>query len=289
MVPGPVDVLACPRCGALQLHGTLASGNTFGARWWSDGKLEAPMLPVFSPVGRCTSCGGFFWLERAERVGELSTERPLLRAMLEEVGPRRVEVMALLRKLRDVSLQEAKALLTQLPLELGKSFFEGDLRELFHRPFEAVGAVVTTRVLSPVPVDERHWERLPHVERVKTEADLLAAIAAGVAQGGDEEHLLRLHAWWAGNDVFREPGARWVPLAERPEARDNLLAFVTGEPQDEPAYRLQRAEALRELERFEDAERLLAEPVPLEWESTAAQLRTLVARRDAALRELTPP
>lgn len=69
MLPGPDEVIACPGCGKLLRVPTLASGNTFGAVFWSDGKLEAPMAPETPPATRCSGCGDIFWIEDAARVG----------------------------------------------------------------------------------------------------------------------------------------------------------------------------------------------------------------------------
>ena len=44
MLPGPNQIVACPHCEALAQYETLTSGNTFGARVWTDGKQIAPML-----------------------------------------------------------------------------------------------------------------------------------------------------------------------------------------------------------------------------------------------------
>jgi hypothetical protein len=48
---------------------TLTSGNTFGARVWTDGKQVAPMLPRPPAVVKCHHCGDCFWLADAKEVG----------------------------------------------------------------------------------------------------------------------------------------------------------------------------------------------------------------------------
>ena len=72
MIPGPTQIIACPHCGARASYGTLLSGNTFGATVWTDGKMEAPMLPRPPAVVRCAGCSTCYWLEKAEVVGERS-------------------------------------------------------------------------------------------------------------------------------------------------------------------------------------------------------------------------
>jgi len=55
MIPGPGQVVACPRCEAEASYSTMISGNNFGARFWTDGRMIAPMLveiPAMAEPGR---------------------------------------------------------------------------------------------------------------------------------------------------------------------------------------------------------------------------------------------
>jgi hypothetical protein len=45
------------------------SGNTFGAKVFSDMKRVAPMLPEFPRITICPKCNTIFWLSKAEEVG----------------------------------------------------------------------------------------------------------------------------------------------------------------------------------------------------------------------------
>jgi len=69
MLPGPDQIIACPRCKALASYRTLASGNTIGVRIWTDGKQVAPMLPCPPTVAKCSHCAECFWLADAEDIG----------------------------------------------------------------------------------------------------------------------------------------------------------------------------------------------------------------------------
>lgn len=71
MVPGPNQIVACPSCGALAKYGTLASGNTFGARIWTDGRRHYPMLPRAPAVVKCRHCNIVHWLSEARKVGRV--------------------------------------------------------------------------------------------------------------------------------------------------------------------------------------------------------------------------
>jgi hypothetical protein len=70
MLPGPDEIIACPHCGFLARQHTLLSGNTFGAIFWTDGKMLAPMLPEFPAITRCARCTRVYWIEDAQVIGE---------------------------------------------------------------------------------------------------------------------------------------------------------------------------------------------------------------------------
>lgn len=62
-------------CKGLAWHRTLVSGNTIGARLWTDGKQFAPMLPHPPAVVKCRHCGECYWLAEAEEVGTVDRWR----------------------------------------------------------------------------------------------------------------------------------------------------------------------------------------------------------------------
>lgn len=93
MMIGYSQVLTCPFCGMKKDVLSLISGNTFGARLWSDKKEDAPMCPEVSWVQKCPQCGKYYFLSRQEYVHSEST-------MSSDCG--------------ELSLQEAKDALEQL-------------------------------------------------------------------------------------------------------------------------------------------------------------------------------
>lgn len=56
MLPGPVIVNKCPSCSGLVKQRTIASGNTFGAKRWTDGEFKARMLPSTPLLIKCGHC-----------------------------------------------------------------------------------------------------------------------------------------------------------------------------------------------------------------------------------------
>ncbi|MCL1826506.1 MAG: hypothetical protein FWG20_00515 [Candidatus Cloacimonetes bacterium] len=62
MIFGPKEIHKCPDCGIYYFRETLVSGNTIGARYYTDGMRVAPMLPDFPQITKCKKCSTIFWL-----------------------------------------------------------------------------------------------------------------------------------------------------------------------------------------------------------------------------------
>ena len=71
MTPGPDIIRKCSGCGKLIVEHTINSGNTFGARFWTDGKRDMPMLPDSPWLVKCEHCGELVWIDEQEQVGEI--------------------------------------------------------------------------------------------------------------------------------------------------------------------------------------------------------------------------
>ena len=63
MLPGNTYVRECPLCFGKYTHSSMLSGNTFGAKFWPDGKMDAPMMPEYPAYVGCPHCKGNFWVE----------------------------------------------------------------------------------------------------------------------------------------------------------------------------------------------------------------------------------
>ncbi|MEQ1851996.1 MAG: hypothetical protein ABMA01_10430 [Chthoniobacteraceae bacterium] len=107
----------------------------------------------------------------------------------------------------------------------------------------------------PAKPEEAEWRELPYLEPVD-EADYLEAVNSGMASFPEQETELRVFAWWRGNDRYRRlegPGRH--PTS--PEAVANLERVVELLKDGEHEFVLFRAEALRELGRFDEAREAL--------------------------------
>lgn len=72
MLPGTTYVRECPHCSGKFTQPTMASGNTFGAKFWPDGKMEAPMMPSYPAYVGCPHCNESFWVEDTKVIKSLS-------------------------------------------------------------------------------------------------------------------------------------------------------------------------------------------------------------------------
>ena len=214
MTPGPTLVIKCPHCGALALQPTCGSGNTFGARYWTDGKMDAPMLPEEPEITRCGPCAGYYWVRTAKKVGEFDPSE-------------------------DTS---------QVPREWLDAELVRDLAE----------------------------------------SEFLQAIELGVMLKANDEVYLRMHAWWAGNDRWRDleaddalPANTTTPEAHRANM-DKLMALLGARG---PQQRLMKAELARELGQFDECLRLI-KTAPPDYAIAASLIREMAQAGSTQVAEI---
>jgi hypothetical protein len=125
--------------------------------------------------------------------------------------------------------------------------------------------------------------------RFLSEQGYLAALAAGMGRNRKEEVYLRIQVWWAANDAVRNPpteGAITNPFLPGARARDNLEHLVELLDPDKPDERLMKAEALRELGRFEEAQHTLQATLPEQMREAVRWIRALVDQREVLVKEM---
>jgi uncharacterized protein (DUF2225 family) len=71
MTPGPTLIVKCSSCDRHFQQRTIASGNTRRAKFWTDGKMEAPMFPNVPAAASCPHCNSFVWLFELEEIAQL--------------------------------------------------------------------------------------------------------------------------------------------------------------------------------------------------------------------------
>ena len=130
MLPGSVMIIQCPNCDNKLKKKTLKSGNTFNAKYWTDGKREAPMLPESVVVTICKKCNKYFWVDDAEIIDEMepAEEKYLELEYLEELSLE--QYIDSLKKVEIRSEEDTFYLLLQIWWKYNDYFRENNADEL---------------------------------------------------------------------------------------------------------------------------------------------------------------
>jgi len=65
-----MSAFKCPKCEKVIKRRSMLSGNTFGAKQYSDGRMHAPMMPEYPRITECPKCGNIYWLKDEYEVPE---------------------------------------------------------------------------------------------------------------------------------------------------------------------------------------------------------------------------
>ncbi len=101
------------------------------------------------------------------------------------------------------------------------------------------------------------WEDLEFAEE-PTETDYLHATRNGTGDTKERMRYIRMRLWWRGNDRIRRKECTQLPQ----EHLENLAELVSLLSEDDAYQKLMKAEVLRELSRFDEAQRLLESDFP---------------------------
>lgn len=256
MTPGATLILQCPESGKFFSLSTIGSGNTFGGTIWSDGYAHFPMLPSTPEIGRCGEQGKFFWVAEAAVVGQFKPREH-----------------------------------TNIPPEWRDAYQMGSLSAKGY--LDALAEGVARNRKEELHLRKQAWWaandrfRVPEIEiqrkRMSVEDfERRRANAAGTSKGASVPSDLPTTANRT-KTVNPIPG----PFPPGTTARDNLERIVDLLSLDDANERLQKAEALRELGRFEEAQQILQSPFPAQMQGVARQILELVEQGNTVVRELT--
>jgi len=73
MIPGPTTIRRCNSCQGLLKQRSILSGNTGGAKYWTDGEMLARMLPRTPGLIKCSHCSSIQWTDELEKVESFET------------------------------------------------------------------------------------------------------------------------------------------------------------------------------------------------------------------------
>ena len=75
MIAGLTIIRRCSACSQAIEQRTIASGNTFGATFWTDGKREAPMLPDRPKLIACPHCHALLWIDQLKELAAVDPRK----------------------------------------------------------------------------------------------------------------------------------------------------------------------------------------------------------------------
>lgn len=90
MLPGPTYVYECSNCHCLFSRRSISSGNTFYAKYRSDGRMDAPMLPTTPLLSACPHCRATVFWPNTNVIASYETYIPRFFS-LSEPDPKRLE------------------------------------------------------------------------------------------------------------------------------------------------------------------------------------------------------
>lgn len=236
MLPGPDEIIECPYCRAQYLLRTWASGNNSGAVAWSDGYLAAPMLPEHQPITKCLGCKKYFFLCDAEVVGELPWRSRLFTDTEDET--------------KSIAAGICREAAAKLP-RVKEPEWDGYVAAISQFENEATKARMTS-------LRVRLWHLMNHQRREHPPEYEIDYEAEAKANGGRDysvrEWRERVESGKVTRRLVPQPPPKPFTVAEKEIFQSNLKALLelTDLDADFPVWL--RAEILRQLGRFEDAQ-----------------------------------
>lgn len=136
----------------------------------------------------------------------------------------------------------------------------------------------------PERAEDEAWKNAPPVESLN-EAGVFGALGQGLGYHRDLEMELRVLAWWRGNDAFRcENAGAGYPTA--PAAVANMERLIELMEDGDEDLLLFRAEAQRQLGRFEETEQTLSGVCCSDYWPAKSRLLELLTARSRKLEKL---
>lgn len=223
MLPGPILYKKCSECSVIFKERAFGSGNTFGATYWTDGRMNAPMMVDDMSLAICPNCKTPVWLEELETVGSTT---PWLSYF---------------------SDAEHQAEAEKENSEIAK-----------------LGATDAEFCIEPFSDDYSHLLNQGIEDPVK-------------------ELYVRLQLWWESNDSRRGKGR---PFAMHDEEIANVQALILLLDESDEHQLMMKAEALREIGKFEDALLILEKSTNPEFASVVDFMKNLCVNADPFVRKI---
>ncbi|MEI6646304.1 MAG: hypothetical protein WCP12_09720 [bacterium] len=250
MTRGTIIVRNCSTCGKYIMQQNIGSGITSHSLLWTDGKRKGPHLPevAWLMLVKCPHCSALLWIEEQEEVCEIDPWGPdcslpdKVKIIKKGYEPSSEEYAnykrAGFREKKGEQYAQIRAWIAknELTSEDGENDATGETAPK-EEPCEITDTFKDARLVS-----------------APTFTEFITFLSTGVFDS-EKERYIRLHAWWAGNDLRRE-GGQASPMTQAEKTNLRALLTFLDEPCD--GDRLMKAEGFRELGAFAAAEKLLA-------------------------------
>jgi len=130
------------------------------------------------------------------------------------------------------------------------------------------------------------WERAEAIEHLTIE-EYIEALDAGMGNDVKKEGYLRVHFWWAVNDLVRRNANAQIPTRYVRKLHENLAKLSALLDERDPRDRIMKAEIARETGDFAQAVRLL-ESVPPNFGWIADKIMELAKKKISVVWQLRP-
>lgn len=132
----------------------------------------------------------------------------------------------------------------------------------------------------------KEWERAEPTQHLTVD-EYIEALDTGVGSDMQKERYLRVHFWWAVNDIVRRNANAQIPTRYVQKLHENLAKLSVLLDERDPNDRIMKAEIARETGDFTQAIRLLVD-VPVDFRWAADRIVELSKRKNSLVTQLQP-
>lgn len=132
----------------------------------------------------------------------------------------------------------------------------------------------------------KEWERAEPTQHLTVD-EYIEALDTGVGSDMQKERYLRVHFWWAVNDIVRRNANAQISTRYVQKLHENLANLSVPLDERDPNDRIMKAEIARETGDFTQAIRLLRD-VPADFRWVADTIINLSERKNSLVTQLRP-
>jgi len=132
----------------------------------------------------------------------------------------------------------------------------------------------------------KEWEHAEPTQHLTID-EYSEALDTGVGSDMPKEQYLRVHFWWAVNDIVRRNANAQIPTRYVQKLHKNLAKLSVLLDERDPNDRIMKAEIAREMGDFTQAIRLLRD-VPADFRWVADTIINLSGRKNSLVTQLQP-